>query len=95
MTEKMLFKREYWSGDSKDGMIINGDGYHFFCMDEQGKIIDAYELYETEEGDEVVTPLPEMHRVNWIKDLGFKDFEILDSIDEKEFIRIKKMLTSS
>lgn len=95
MTAKILFKREYWSGDSRDGMIINGDGYHFFSMDQRGTIIEAYELYETEEGDEIATPLPEMHNVNWMKDLGFKNFEILDSIDEKEFIRIKAISTCS
>ena len=59
-------------------------------MDKAGNILEAYELYETEEGDEVVTPLPEMHHVNWIKDLGFDDFELLDIIDEKEFFDIKK-----
>ena len=90
MSIKYLFKKEYWSGDSKDGMIINGDGYHFFKMDEAGNIIEAYELYETDDGDEVVTPLPEMHKVNWLKDLGFNDFETLEKIDEHEFFNIKR-----
>ncbi|MBI2601838.1 MAG: hypothetical protein HYW48_02175 [Deltaproteobacteria bacterium] len=89
-TDGYIFKREYWVGDSRDGVIINGDGYHFFRMLPVGLILEAYEMYENEEGDEVVTPLPEMNNVHWINDLGFKDLEDLDEIDEREFSRIKK-----
>lgn len=84
-----IFAREYWTGDSRDGMLTNGEGYHFFRMKEQGLIIEAYEMYETDDGEEIVTPLPEMHNVDWIKDLGFEDLEVLDQIDEGEFIRIR------
>ena len=89
MQNNYIFAKEYWSGDSKDGSLINGDGYHFFMMEPKGKIIAAYELYERDDGEEIVTPLPEMHNVSWIDDLGFEDLEVLDQIEEREFDRIK------
>ena len=73
-----MYTKEYWTGDSRDGSIVNGDGYHYFRMKDKGLIVEAYEMYETEEGDKVVTPLPEMHNVCWIDDLGFEDLEALD-----------------
>lgn len=89
MQNNYIFAKEYWSGDSKDGSLINGDGYHFFMMEPKGKIIEAYEMYERDDGEEIVTPLPEMHNVSWIDDLGFEDLEVLDQIEEREFDRIK------
>ena len=83
------FTREYWTGDSRDGILVNGDGYHFYRMTEAGQILEAYEYYETEDGREFVSPLPEMLRVHWIEDLGFEDFEALDLIKEYDFQRIK------
>lgn len=83
------FTREYWTGDSRDGVLVNGDGYHFYRMTEAGQILEAYEYYETEDGREFVSPLPEMLRVHWIEDLGFEDFEALDVIKEYDFQRIK------
>ena len=87
-----IFTREYWTGDSRDGSLVNGDGYHFFRMGAKGLIVEAYELYEGEDGEEVVTPLPEMHNVSWIDDLGFDDLEVLDRIEEGEFERIRQRL---
>ena len=89
-----IFTKEYWVGDSRDGVLVNGDGYHFFRMLPKGLILEAYEVYENDEGDEVVTPLPEMHDVDWIKDLGFNDMEELDIIPEQDFFRIKKLSDS-
>ncbi len=89
----IIYTKEYWSGDSRDGVMVNGDGYHFFKMQAAGLILEAYEVYETDEGDEIVAPLPEMHNINWIKDLGFDDLEELDPITESEFERIKEMVT--
>ncbi len=91
IAENCIFTKEYWVGDSRDGVVVNGDGYHFFRMLPQGLIVEAYEVYETDEGDEVVTPLPEMQNVGWIQDLGFKDLEDLDAIEEGEFSRIKNL----
>lgn len=92
-SEQFIFRREYWNGDSRDGIMVNGDGYHFFKMEPKGKIIEAYEIYEREDGEEIVTPLPEMHNVNWIDDLGFDDLnEVLDSVEEYEFLRVKDIL---
>ena len=26
MTNEVIFAKEYWTGDSRDGVIVNGDG---------------------------------------------------------------------
>jgi hypothetical protein len=89
--EPFIYTKEYWTGDSRDGAVVNGDGYHYYRMSDKGLIVEAYEFYETDEGDEIVSPLPEMKNVNWQKDLGFEDMEALDSIDEGEFERIRDL----
>lgn len=92
-SEEYIFTREYWTGDSRDGSVVSGDGYHFFKMQPQGFIVEALEMYETEDGLEVVTPLPEMKNVGWIEDLGFDNLDDLDLIEEKEYERIKNLLS--
>ena len=87
--EETVFAKEYWTGDSRDGVLENGDGYHYYRMTKSGKILEAYECYELEDGRECANPLPEMLNVHWINDLGFDDFEALDLIKELEFSRIK------
>ena len=87
--EELLFAREYWTGDSRDGVMVNGEGYHYYRMTKSGKILEAYEFYEMDDGRECVSPLPEMLHVHWINDLGFEDFEALDMVMENEFSRIK------
>jgi hypothetical protein len=84
-----MFAKEYWTGDSRDGVLVNGDGYHFYRMTEAGQILEAYEYYETEDGREFACPLPEMQSIHWFKDLGFEDFEALDVVKEYDFQRIK------
>lgn len=86
---------EYWSGDSRDGVVINGDGYHYYRMSKEGEILEALEAYENEEGEEVATPLPEMKGVSWITDLGFEDFEALDVIKDSEFERVRKLIDNN
>ena len=86
-----MFAREYWTGDSRDGAVVNGDGYHYYRMSKQGLIVEAYEFYETDDGVEVASPLPEMQNVDWVKDLGFEDMDALDVIDETEFSRIRDL----
>jgi hypothetical protein len=93
VTDELMFAREYWTGDSRDGALVNGDGYHYYRMTKTGKILEAYECYELEDGRECANPLPEMLNVNWIDDLGFEDFEALDVIKEIEFSRIKDIAT--
>ncbi len=85
----VMFAKEYWTGDSRDGRLVNGDGYHYYQITKDGKILDAYEYYERDDGTFVVSPLPEMRNVHWIQDLGFDDLEVLDVIPEFEFLRIK------
>ena len=89
---EVMFAKEYWTGDSRDGCLVNGDGYHYFRMTKDGRILEAYEYYETEDGREFVSPLPEMLKVHWLNDLGFEDFEALDMIAEDEFSRIKDIV---
>jgi hypothetical protein len=89
--KEMMFAREYWTGDSRDGAVVNGDGYHYYRMSKGGLIVEAYELYETDDGVEVASPLPEMQNVDWVKDLGFEDMDALDEIDENEFGRVRDL----
>ena len=89
--DELLFAKEYWTGDSRDGVLVNGDGYHYFRMTKSGKILEAYEFYESEDGREFACPLPEMLNVDWITDLGFEDFEALDMIKEYDFTRVKEI----
>ena len=91
MRVECIFTKEYWTGDSRDGAVVNGDGYHYYKMSEAGDIVEAYEFYETDDGEEVASPLPEMQNVNWLQDLGFEDMEALDFIDESEFNRVREM----
>ncbi len=88
---EIIFAKEYWTGDSRDGAVVNGDGYHYYRMSRTGLIMEAYEFYETDDGVEVAAPLPEMLNVDWMKDLGFEDLDALDVIDEREFERIKDL----
>lgn len=80
-----LFRKEYWLGNSRDGVIKNGEGYHFFKMTADGTIVEAFEVYEQDDGEPVVSPLPEMVQVNWLADLGFEDWEVLEDISEHEY----------
>jgi hypothetical protein len=89
-----IFAREYWTGDSRDGALVNGDGYHYYRISGDGLILEAYECYETDDGEEVVSPLPEMQNIHWTRDLGFDDMDELDIIREDDFQRIRKMLRS-
>lgn len=89
----IMFAREYWTGDSRDGRLVNGDGYHYYQLTRAGKILEAFEYYEKEDGTAVVSPLPEMRNVHWIEDLGFDDLDVLDPIPEIEFLSIKESLS--
>lgn len=90
--DDIVFAKEYWFGDSRDGHIVNGDGYHYYQLTKNGKILEAYEYYEKDDGTSVVSPLPEMLNIDWIKDLGFDDLEVLDFISENEYLHIKEMI---
>ena len=54
-----VYRREHWSGQSRDGLLVNGDGFHVFRMAEDGQILEAYEYYEALDGTEVASFLPE------------------------------------
>lgn len=93
--QDVMYAREYWTGDSRDGAVVNGDGYHYYRMRKDGLIIEAYEFYETDDGVEVAAPLPEMQNIDWKLDLGFEDLDALDLIDENEFSRVRELTLSS
>lgn len=80
-----VYCKEYWLGNSRDGVINNGEGYHFYKMTRDGTIVEAFEVYEREDGEHVVSPLPEMVQVNWLADLGFEDWEVLETISPDEY----------
>lgn len=82
---RTVFRKEYWLGNSRDGVIKNGEGYHFFKMTHDGTIVEAFEVYEQDDGEPVVSPLPEMVQVNWLADLGFEDWDVLEDISEYEY----------
>ena len=84
--------REYWTGDSRDGQYTNGDGYHYFEMKGTGVIIKALEYYETEDGEERTTEVPELVGINWFEFFGFEDDELLEDVPEHEFAYIEGLL---
>lgn len=86
------YRKDYWTGHSRDGEVKNGDGFHYFKMSPCGTILEAFEIYETEDGDPVVCPLPEMQNVNWLNDLGFQDLEVLEDISEMDFQSMKELV---
>jgi hypothetical protein len=81
--------REPWFGDSRDGQFINGEGYHYFAMKGDGVIQKAIEWYESDDGEEHATDVPELVGINWFKFFGFEDEEILESIPAHEFLHIE------
>ena len=86
LPEEIWYAREYWSGDSKDGIYSNGDGYHFFEIKGNGFITKAFEYYETDDGEEHVLELPELVGINWFKFFGFEEEdELLETVAEYEF----------
>jgi len=89
--DELKFAKEYWTGDSRDGSLVNGDGFHYYKMTHDGTILEAFEYYELDDGREFVTPLPEMKNVNWFKDLGFEDFDVLELIKENDFDQVKEL----
>ena len=91
VSSDFIYMREYWTGDSRDGCLVNGEGYHYYRMSREGFIFEAYEFYETEDGREVASPLPEMQNVDWVKDLGFDDMEALDIVEEGDFLRVRTL----
>ena len=54
---KFIYKKEFWSGDSRDGKFLGGEGFHYFKMSAEGKIFEAFEVYDADNGDEVVSIL--------------------------------------
>lgn len=90
--EKTWHCREYWTGDSRDGQYCNGDGYHYFEMKGDGIIAKALEYYETDEGEEKTTELPELVGTNWFEFFGFEDDELLETVAEHEFDYIEQLI---
>ena len=84
--------REYWTGDSRDGQFTNGDGYHYFEMKGSGVIIKALEYYETDDGEEHTTEVPELVGINWFEFFGFEDDELLETVPEHEFAYVEGLM---
>ena len=83
--------REYWVGDSSDGQFLNGDGYHYFKMQGNGKVLSAVEYYETDDGLEKSNILHNLVGINWFEYFGFEDDELLEKVAAHEFEFIKQL----
>jgi len=89
---RVWYCKEYWFGDSYDGQYSNGEGYHYFEMQGAGTILKAYEYYETDDGQECVTPLPDFIGLNWFTYFGYEDDELLEPIAEYQFTRMENLV---
>lgn len=94
VSQTFKYAKEYWTGDSRDGKSLNIDGYNYFQISQLGDIINAFEVYQRDDGQVIVTPLPEMKGVNWKEDLGYEDFSNLDIIEYDEFEHITDLYAS-
>mgnify|MGYP003338268789 CR=1 FL=1 len=72
---------------------VNQNTVFFHTLKERLGYLVENEYYEKEDGTFVVSPLPEMKNVHWIEDMGFEDLEVLDFINESEYLRIKEALS--
>lgn len=88
---KPRYCRECWNGNSRDGIFVNGDGYHYYEMLTDGTIQKAYEYYENEDAEEHVLPLSEFIGANWYEIFGANDEEILESVPEHEFNKVMNL----
>ncbi len=87
--------REPWFGDSRDGQFVNGEGYHYFQMKGEGLIEKAVEWYESDDGEEHATEIPELLGLNWFEFFGYEDDEILETVPPHEFSYIENMAQSA
>jgi hypothetical protein len=90
-SDEIWYCREGWNGDSRDGQFINGEGYHYFEMKGDGHILNAFEYYETDDGEEKASIVPELIGINWFTFFGFEDEEILDILKEYQFRRVEEI----
>ena len=90
--DQFIYAREIWHGESRDGVLEDGTGYHYFKMKNSKLIVEAFEYYEADDGQEVSSPLPEMRNIDWIDDLGFEDLETLEIITEDHYNDIKELV---
>lgn len=87
--------REPWFGDSRDGQLINGEGYHYFQMKGDGHIEKAIEWYESDDGEEHTSDVPELVGLNWYEFFGYDDDEILETVPSHEFSYIENLTQNS
>ena len=92
--KKCHYRKELWDGQSRDGKLIDGEGFHYFKMNDEGQILEAFEFYESLDGENVVSPVPEFENVNWFKDLGYEDLEVLEDIEFAEYNRLIQFKSS-
>jgi len=88
---EIWYCREYWTGDSRDGTYLNGDGYHYFEMKGRGTVLRAFEYYETDEGEEHAMAVPELAGINWFDFFGFEDEELLEQVALREFLYVEQL----
>jgi hypothetical protein len=89
MNCEFVYCKEGWFGNSRDGLLVGGEGYNYFEMTPQGDVLRAYEYYETDEGEERVCEVPDLIGVNWFNYFGFEDDEVLDIVNAGEFLWVE------
>ena len=62
--QNCIYRKELWSGQSKDGKLVDGEGFHYFKMTNEGLILEAFECYASLVGEKVISPLPEFEIVH-------------------------------
>ena len=87
----MRYVKEYWQGHSRDGRLRDGDGFHYYAMTKEGTIKEAFEVYESMDGQAIASSLPEMLGQNWNKDLGYDGDDLLEAVEEDEFVFVKEL----
>ena len=92
---EVWFCREFWSGNSRDGLHLNGEGYYYFKMLGDGKILKSYEYYETDEDEENSIEASELIGVNWFAYFCYHDDELLEFVTEHEFNYIESLESDS
>jgi hypothetical protein len=89
---EIVYCKEGWHGNSRDGMYLGGEGYTYFEMTGKGEVLSAIEYYETDDGDEKVCEVPELKGINWFAYFGFEDDEVLEIVNAGEYLWIEDLL---
>ena len=92
--EDIWYARESWDGDSRDGKMQQGEGFHYLKLSADGMILQAFEWYESDSGEPHVSKVPELCKVHWIRDLGYEDFDVLQKVSKLDFEGVEELIST-